>query len=212
MDYKRQRQDIRRLERHFRRSYKSNEQSNQTLGASEEVAKESAMSLEQTLKKILPAYMMPTNVGDINTVSWPFYHVVDFDFGADPTYGPNTRQTQSFQVTQEAAFVMTKLSMKTFDDSDAGELAPLSLRIVDRQSSRQFTDGLLPIQMIGSKSYPTVFPTPMLIMPNAFMDFTLESWLTSNQATTGVGKFQLMVEGYRIRIGDMNKVLSTVFG
>ena len=170
------------------------------------------MSLEQTLKSIVPGYMMPTNVGDINQVSWPFYHVVDFDFGTDPTYGPTTRQTQSFQVTQEAAFIITKFSVKSFSDTTSGELAPLSIRMIDRQSSRQFNDLAIPIQMLGGKSYPTVFPTPMLIMPNAFMDFTMESWLTASQATTGSGKFQLMIEGYRIRLGDMTKVLSTIFG
>ena len=212
MDYKSQRREIRRLERRFRRSYLNSDENLETLSGSEEVAKEKPMSLEQTLKNILPGYMMPTNVGDVNQVSWPFYHVVDFDFGTDPTYGPNTRQTQSFQVTQEAAFVITKFSVKSFSDSSSGELAPLSVRIIDRQSSRQFNDAAIPIQMLGGKSYPTIFPTPMLIMPNAFMDFTMESWLTANQATVGSGKFQLMIEGYRIRLGDMTKVLSTIFG
>lgn len=212
MDYKTERKDIRRLERHFRRTFNNSKNNNNQFNGPEETKEFSFMTLEQSLKQILPSYMMPTNIGDINQVSWPFHHTAEFDFGTDPTYGPNTRQTQSFQVSQEAAFIITKLSLKSFSDTDSGELAPLTLRIIDRQSTRQFNDVPVPIQMFGAKSYPTIFPTPMLIMPNAFMDFTMESWLAVNQATLGSGKFQLMLEGYKIRLGDMTKVLSTIFG
>ena len=210
MNYKDQRKEIRRLERQFRRSQNQNQNQNNNFAGSENAAKENTMSLEQNLKRILPSYMMPTNVGDVNSVSWPFHHVVNFDLGDNATVGPNTRVTDSFQVSQEAAFIITKMSVKTH--SDGIEMAPLTIRMIDRQSSRQFNDGAIPLQMIGSKSYPSIFPTPMLIMPNAFMDFTLESWVAANQAVVGSGKIQLMLEGYRIRLGDMTKVLSTIFG
>lgn len=210
MNYIDERKQIRRLERQFRRSQNQTKNQNNHFAGSENEAKENTMSLEQSLRKILPPYMMPTNVGDVNSVSWPFHHVVNFDLGTNPTIGPTTRVTESFQVSQEAAFIITKLSLKT--SSDGIEAAPLSVRMIDRQSSRQFNDSAIPLQMIGSKSYPTILPTPMLIMPNAFMDFTLESWLTANQSVVGTGKIQLMLEGYRIRLGDMTKVLSTIFG
>lgn len=218
-DYKNQRLEIRRLERQFRRSHKSdnnlnnnNTEASNDVSSTKEFPMSSVSALEQKLKEILPAYMMPTNVGDINSVAWPFHHVVNFDLGNNPTYGPNTSQTKSFQVSQEAAFIVTHLSLKSFGDDTGGEKAPLTIKMVDRQSSRQFNDKGLPIQMLGSKSHPTFFPTPMLIMPNAFMDFEIRSWLLANQVCVGSGKFQLLIGGYKIRLGDMKKVLSTVFG
>ena len=220
-DYKNQRQQIRQVERRFRRSHNKSDKNtiNNNFGASTDVSiqsKEIPMSsvsaLEQKLKEILPSYMMPTNVGDINSVAWPFHHVVNFDLGNNPTYGPATSQLKSFQVSQEAAFIITHLSLKSYGDDTGGEKAPLTIKMIDRQSSRQFTDKGLPIQMLGSKSHPTIFPTPMLIMPNAFMDFEIRSWLLANQVCVGSGKFQLLIGGYKIRLGDMRKVLSTVFG
>lgn len=171
-------------------------------------------SLKSNLSQVIPPYMMPGNVGGYNKVTWPFWFQVNFDFGTNPTWSSASRQTQSFQVTQEAALLLMAISRKSYGYDTASELSPTQVEIRDRQSSRQFNDRPIPMQMIGKKSRPSVLPTPMLVMPNAFIDVTMSSWLTSgiSQATVGKGKFQLSFFGYRVRVEDADKVLSTIFG
>ncbi len=170
------------------------------------------MTLKQKLTSFLPPYMIPGNVGDISEVTWPHWDTVNFDFGIDPSWSPATTQTQSFQVTQEAGFILTAITRKSVGYDHASELAPLQIKITDRQSSRQFNDRPIPLQMIGKRSKPTVLPTGMLIMPNGFIDVTATSWITASMAATGVGKFSLTLFGYRLRVSDANKVLGTIFG
>ena len=170
------------------------------------------MSLKQHLTRILPAGMVPGNVGHMNEVMWPFFHVVTIDFGLNPTYSNSTRQAQSFQVTQEACLLLSKITRKSYSYDAAGELAPLQVTLRDRQSSRQLNDRPIPLQMFGRKSCPSILPTPYLIMPNGFFEVELTSWITGSQATTGSGKHDFVFEGYRIRIEDQDKVLSTIFG
>jgi len=189
--------EIRRMERQWRREFKK---------------RSNEMNLRDHLRSFLPPYMVPANVGKITEVTWPFWETVSFDFGTDPTYNNSTRQTRSFQVTQEAGWMITHLARKSYAYTNASELAPLQIEIRDRQSSRQFNDRSIPIQMIGRRSKPTIFPTPLLIMPNAFVDVTMTSWLDTPMTTTGVGRMDLVIFGYRIRVGDEDKVLSTVFG
>ena len=170
-------------------------------------------SLHDTLKAFLPSYMMPGNVGQINKVTWPFWEVVTFDFGVNPTWSNATRQTKSFQVTQEAGFLLTGVSRKSYGYNIASDLGPLQVELRDRQSSRQFNDRPIPLQMFGKRSRPSVLPTPMLLLPNAFVDVIATSWLTTSTMTTvGTGKFDLVFHGYRIRVEDQDKVLSTIFG
>lgn len=168
--------------------------------------------LKQHLQNILPPNMMPGNVGNINQVMWPFYDSLTIDFGTNPTWSPSTRQSASFQVTQEACLLLSKVYRKAYDYTTAGELAPLQLTFRDRQSSRQLNDRPIPLQMIGKKSFPTVIPTPYIIMPNGNFEVEMTSWITASQATTGNGKHDFIFEGYRIRIEDQDKVLSTIFG
>jgi len=174
----------------------------------------SASNLQGELSKAIPAYLMPGNVGAYSKVTWPFWYSMNFDFGTNPTWTTNSRQTQSFQVSQEAAFLVSALSLKTYSYSTASALAPLQIELKDRQSTRQFNDRPIPMQMIGKRSKPTVLPTAMLLMPNAFFDVTISSWVPSgvSQATTGTGKFQVTFYGYRVRVEDADKILSSVFG
>lgn len=198
MDWQDERKQIRRNERLLRKEYNQMEKNN----------------LQDTLKKVIPPYMMPGNVGSYNKVTWPFWYNVNFDFGTDPTWTSSTKSTQSFQVSQEAAFLLMAISRKGYAYSTASELAPLQFEIRDRQSSRQLNDRAIPLQMIGKKSHPTVLPTAMLIMPNAFIDVNMSSWIPNgvSQASVGSGKLQLSFFGYRVRVEDADKVLSSVFG
>ena len=168
--------------------------------------------LQDALMKVLPSGLVPGNVGGYYDVAWPFTYTVVFDFGTNPSYGPNTSQIQSFQNTQEAAFIFTQISRKSDFNSTSGELAPLQLTIKDRQSTRQFNDRPIPLQIIPKKTPYFTFEVPLIIMPNAFIDFTMTSWLTAAQATVGTSQHQIMLKGYRTRTEDIGKVLSTIYG
>lgn len=170
-------------------------------------------SLEKELRGKLPPYLKPGNVGSYNKVTWPFWSPVSFDFGVNPTYGPTTRQTRSFQVSQEAALLLMGITRSSEDYTVASALAPLQIDIKDRQSSRQFNDLPIPLQAIPKDGRQAPLPTPLLLMPNAFIDIVASSWLAAPAAASvGSGKFSLVFFGYRIRTEDAGKVLSSVFG
>lgn len=168
-------------------------------------------NLKQELDRTLPDYMSPSNVGNINKVAWFFYEQVNFDFGLNPALNTGTRQTQSFQVTQEAGFLIMAISHNSPTYDTAGLLGPWQVEMRDRQSSRQFNDNPVPLQMFGRNSCPSILPTPMLLMPNAFFDVTMSTFATA-QTAVGSGKHQFSFFGYRIRVEDSAAVLSTIFG
>lgn len=174
--------------------------------------KETQMALREQLARKLPSFLMPGNIGGYNKVTWPFWTVVDFDFGTDPVYGPTTRQSRQFRVSQDGAFLLQAITRNSFSYDTAGELAALQLKFIDRQSTRQLNDLPLPIQAIGHKSKPAIFPTPYLLMPSALFEVELSSWLPADQATTGNGRHQFVFFGYRVRVEDFENVLSTVVG
>lgn len=174
-------------------------------------------SLSANLKSFLPKQFVPGNVGHINKVSWDFSFSVDFNLSQTPdwpNYTSNTRQTNSFQVTQESAFLLMAMSRHCNDYLD-GDLAPLTIEIRDRQSSRFFNNFPTPLQMYGQKGYPTIFPTPMFLPPNAFYDVTIGTSLADgvSQNTQGgsSGIIQVSFHGYRVRVEDADKVLSSIF-
>lgn len=170
--------------------------------------------LKGTLRGILGSRddLMPGNVGGMNTVVWPFWFSLDFDFGDNPTIqAPGTQQRQSFQVSQEAAFLLMAVGRVANSYDTAGELGPWQVTFTDRQSSRQFNDSAIPIQMIGKRSLPSVLPTPLLLMPNAFFDVTMNTWQTSPQTLTGSSKHSFTFFGYRVRIQDAQAVMNSIF-
>jgi hypothetical protein len=174
----------------------------------------SIQNLEQTLKGALPPHMMPGNVGALNSVMWPFYFQVDFDLGDNPVIASNTFADEFFQVDQEAALVIQSISRSsgTDDEGFSGTMtAPLQVEFIDRQSSRRFQSEPIPLQMIGNNSKPTIFPTSFLLMPNAILDVQVSGIPTTPQTFTGSGQFEISFFGYRVRIADAGKVLSTIF-
>jgi hypothetical protein len=173
--------------------------------------------LRNSLLGNLPNFMMPGNVGGINEVTWPFYFQVNIDMGDDPTVSQhNFSITKNFfQVDQEAAFLLQSVG-RSHSTNAAGQSAtfsaPLQIELIDRQSSRRFSDKPFPLQMVGLDSIPSVFPTPMYIQPNAFLDVIVNGIPELEQHYNGSGLFQLSFFGYRIRTEDAGKVLSTIFG
>lgn len=187
---------------------------NQYLSANPTINAGNVQVMRRSMQGVLPAYMMPGNVGGINEVCWPFYFQIEFDLGDDPTIIDSTFTKNFFQVDQEAALLL--MSMSRAHNTSAGNLsatqnAPLQVEVIDRQSSRRFNSAPVPLQMIGFNSCPSVLPTPMYIPPNDFIDVQVSGIPATAQAFTGSGKFQLSFFGYRIRTEDTAKVLSTIF-
>jgi hypothetical protein len=163
--------------------------------------------------------LMPNNVGHLYHVQWPFESVVDFDLSTTPDWPnltSNTRLTESFQVSQEAAVILTSITRHANEYGVSGDLGPLQIEIRDRQSSRFFNNAPIPIQMIGQEGYETLLPTPFLILPNANVDVILSSWLdagvTQNTGQDPSGIHQFVFKGFRVRVQDAEQVLSSIFG
>jgi len=175
-------------------------------------------SLSHNLKKVLPQHLMPTNIGHINVAKWPFYYSVEFDLTTTndwPNLTSNTKVVSSFQVSQEAAFLFTGITRHANDADQSGDDGMFNLEFRDRQSSRFFNEEPIPLQMVGIKGYQTVLPTPFLVMPNAFFEVTLATHIADGVsiASSGnaEGKHTLTFWGYRMRIEDAQKVLSTAY-
>jgi hypothetical protein len=171
-------------------------------------------NLKNELVAALAPHMLPGNVGALNEVAWPFYFQTIIDFDTDPTISSNTIQRASFQVDQEASFILMSVSVQFGVDANGSALstAPLAVEFIDRQSSRRFNSGPAPIQTFGSNSLPSVLPTGMLLMPNAFLDTEVRGIPLVAQSFVGSGEMQFSFFGYRTRVENAEKVLSTIFG
>ena len=167
--------------------------------------------LKRHLQNVLPSYMVPSNVGEYTTVTWPYFVTTSFDFGTNPTWSPSTRQTNTFNIPQEGGLLLYQVYAHFYGYDTSSALAPVQMRLIDRQSTRQFNDRPIPLQTIGRKSNPTVFPTPYLFMPNAQVEVEISSWVPADMTTVGSGKFDLVFHGNLIRIENSEHVLSTVF-
>ncbi len=174
------------------------------------------VDLRQSLGSFIPPHLMPGNVGPLNSVVWPFWFPVDFDYGDDYTIkgGGLDPQNQTFQVTQEASLLLIGITRQANSYSTAGHLGPWTITARDQQSSRQFNDTPIPIQQISRfGGQPTKLPTAMLLMPNARFEVQMNSWIPAdtNQVTEGSTHQQFVFFGYRIRIEDAEKVMGSIF-
>lgn len=176
--------------------------------------------LKSNLEGFLPQYMMPANIGGLNDVAWPFWFNMNFDATTIlPVLSENSTIRQSFQVDQEACFILMSIARSHDTDSSnlsATEDAPLQVDIIDRQSSRRFETGRTPLQQFGYNANPSILPTGMLILPNAFLDCVVSgippAGSPQDWSAQGSPTFQLTFFGYRTRIEEAGKVLSTIFG
>lgn len=172
-------------------------------------------SLKGQLNENFAPYMNPVNVGAINEVAWPFWFQVDLDFGTDPDIASNVFQKGFFQVDQESAAILMSVIVGYGTDAagaSALQYAPMQVEFIDRQSSRRFNTGPLPVQQLGENSNPAILPVGMLLMPNAFLDVVASGIPDISQPTTGSGILSFSFFCYRTRIENASKVLSTIFG
>lgn len=68
--------------------------------------------VRDNLKSVLPGYMMPGNVGDVNKVCWPFWFTNITPLLPAAAGGMASQAKATVTITQEAAFIMTAI-MKT---------------------------------------------------------------------------------------------------
>jgi len=170
-------------------------------------------ALETHLNNLLPPDLIPSNVGDINAVQWGFFYEIDFDFGSDPTWDSNTYARKQFKVTNESAFLITRIYRDNDDAGVAGFEAPLSLILRDLQSSRQFMDRPVPLQAFPSKGYYFDLPVPYLLYPAASAELEIRSWLPTGITinTTGVGTQHFSLYGARVRIQNPAAIMKAMF-
>lgn len=171
-------------------------------------------TLEKNLKCYLPNHMVPGNVGPINAVVWPFTYTVDFNFGVDPTISTNLRQTQSFQVSQEAGFMVMAITRDSREVNLAGSLGPWQVKMIDAQSSRQLQDKPMAFQSLGLKGNQTILPTPYFLFPNARFEVEMGGFNDPAASFVALGNavHSISFFGYRVRVEDAQNVLSTIYG
>jgi hypothetical protein len=169
--------------------------------------------------KSLPPSMRPGNVGAINDVIWPFWFT-----GTAPEMAPNTSATSFTTITQEAAFVMMAYTKAVYlrsgapgsyvytfvdslDESAAGQADGLSFTIKDSGSTRTFHNKPLEIDQVGGGEFPSVLPTPIMFLPNSNIEIAYQNNHAANTYVPFITFF-----GYRVRVDEAQKLLSTVTG
>lgn len=167
-------------------------------------------NLQSIAKKLRPG-----NLGDINRVVWPFWFTT-----SKATLVPNSTVQGNITVTQEAAFIWLGHTKAVFmEDGTPGNFIyidpqqpdgsakanNLTVSIRDSQSSRTFMNKSIDINQMGSWYYPTILPTPQLLLPNSNIEFQF-----ANSDQNNTYRPFITVYGLRVRIEDAQDILSTV--
>jgi hypothetical protein len=174
--------------------------------------------LEYNMRNALGPMLMPGNIGDVNSVIWPFYF--NTDVPDEPIAANETFQT-GFSVTQEAAFIMMSFTKVVYlssgedpnqswgylDQADSQPSAPgLTFTFRDGSSSRQFFNTPMNIDLYGNPRFPTKFPRPIMFLPNQVVQIAFTNSHPVNEYVPRISVF-----GYRIRIEDAQRMLSLVY-
>jgi len=186
--------------------------------AQSQVPNNSAQQLDYNMSNSLGPLLQPGNIGDINSVIWPFYFSTDIP--ATPISTNETLQT-GFSVTQEAAFIWMSYTKAvylvegeapadswTYLDPAAQPSAPgLVFTLRDGSSSRQFFNSPINIDTYGNPRFPTKLPRPIMLLPNQVMQVAF-----TNNHPTNIYVPIITAFGYRIRVDQADKLLSLVYG
>lgn len=180
------------------------------------VPNEGPMTMQHNLAQALNKDLMPGNLGDINRVVWPFWFTT-----TEVVLEPNTSAQGNITITQEAAFIWLSYTKAVFledvgnagnfefidpaQPDAAGKSNNLTFSLRDSQSSRTFMNKAIDINQIGFYKYPTVLPTPQLMLPNSNTEFTFQ-----NNDSTNVYKPFITMFGLRVRIDHAKDVLDTI--
>ncbi len=179
---------------------------------------DSAQQLMYNQRNALGPMLQPGNIGDINSVIWPFYFTTDTP--DSPLAANETFQT-GFSVTQEAAFIFMSFVKTvylvegeeeeqswTYLDPDDQPSAPgLVFTLRDGSSSRQLFNTPMNMDNYGNPRFVTKLPRPMMLLPNQVMQIAF-----TNNHPTNLYVPKITAFGYRIRIDQAEKLLSLVYG
>jgi|WetSurMetagenome_2_1015567.scaffolds.fasta_scaffold20365_2 hypothetical protein len=181
--------------------------------------------VKDNLSQVLPNYLMPGNIGDVNKVCWPFWFT-NITPELPAAIGGNASQSKAtVTITQEAAFIVTSITKAVFihtvpapgvnvytyvDAEQVGQtpLTPgLSMALIDAQSSRNFMSQPLNLDHIGDAKFPTELPTPLMFLPNSVIETQL---FNSNPTNAYIPWITFL--GVRCRIEDAQRIYSTITG
>lgn len=178
--------------------------------------------VQTNLRNILPDYLMPGNLGDVNKVCWPFWFTnitPNLPAAIDDT---QSQASATVTITQEAAFIICSFTKGVFvRDPDTGfctyvdpaapgaaGLTPgLSMTLTDAQSSRVFMSKPMDFDTIGYSQFPTELPTPLMFLPNSIIQTQLFNSNPDLEYIPFVTFF-----GVRCRIEDAQRIMSLVTG
>lgn len=178
----------------------------------------SAQQLDYNLTKSLSPLLTPGNIGDINSVIWPYFFPTDIP---DSPLAQDESFPTGFSVTQEAAFIFMSFNKVvylvegedeeeswTYLDPDQGQpSAPgLTFTLRDGSSTRQLFNTPMNIDAYGHPRFVTKFPRPVMLLPNQVMQVTFTNSHPTNRYVPIITAF-----GYRIRIEEAQKLLSLVY-
>ncbi len=184
-----------------------------------QVPNNSAQNLQWNLSNALGPQLTPGNIGDINSVIWPFYFTTDIP---SAPIEPGQSFLTGFSVTQEAAFIFMSFTKTVYlvegDAPDeswtylppapfAASAPGLVFTLRDGSSSRQLYNTPTNLDHYGSPRFPTKFPRPVMLLPNQVMQIAFTNTHSSNRYVPFITAF-----GYRIRIDQAQQLLSLVYG
>lgn len=176
----------------------------------------------RNLKNILPDYLVPGNLGDVNKVVWPFWFTNITPLMPAATGGTQSQATASVTITQEAAFIITSFTKAVFSydaitgfqtyvdpsqPAGTGWTPGLTMTLVDAQSSRIFMSKPVQLDTIGYSLYPTELPTPLMFLPNSI----IQTQLFNSNATINYVPW-ITYFGVRCRIEDAQRIMSLITG
>lgn len=182
----------------------------------------------EKLKTTAKEKIKPLNIGKINEVMWPYVYVTP-----SIVVVSGSSVSTSVTISQESAFVVTDI--KGYMQSGFRQSTPLvdffgevynpynsfplpqngsnvSFIIKDAQSSRIFMNEPIEIGYTMHNEKP-FFSTPQFFLPTS----TIEVTFFAKTGTTGPNTYmyhipKLCFIGYRVRVDEAKKILSTVKG
>lgn len=174
--------------------------------------------LLSNIKNAVGGSLTPGNIGDINSVIWPFYFPTDIP---DTPLAENETLQTGFSVTQEAAFIFMSFVKAVYlvegedenqswtyldPDQDNPSAPGLFFTMRDGSSSRQFFNTPMAIDHFGNPRFPSKFPRPLMLLPNQVMQIAF-----INNHPTNVYVPIITAFGYRLRVDEAQKLLSLVY-
>jgi hypothetical protein len=174
-------------------------------------------NLLEFLKSFMPEELIPTNVGKLENVLWPFHYEVDFSdaddamFGNNPTYTRYARVGKNFKTLQDSAFLLIGMSRNFNTHGSAGKGAPLEVTLKDSQSARQLNNEPFNVQFMGANSVMTKFPAPYFVSPTGTMRVELSTFIENNVTLVGDGSQFFTFYGYEVRSAELENVLTNIY-